>query len=296
MRIGISVLLAFFFLVNCVGPGLLTDGTSVSVGHHGRGALRHGVAMPAKGEGFVIPQIWRERKRPYATDEMVELLIRTARRVRRSHGRSSFGIADLSEKSGGPALPEHGSHQSGRDVDLIFHALDLSGRPVVPKLMLAYNAKGMAIPPKDQDPAAGPPQPGESFPPPFVPRRFDVGRTWGLVKALATDPYVPVQWIFIGRPLIQLLLDHAQKIREPAHIIEHVTRIMHQPGDASAHIDHMHVRIFCSLADRYQGCVDRGPSRWLKKTLKYTRLSWSRPNPLTADKRFQLPLQIGSLF
>jgi murein endopeptidase len=289
------VFLTSCLLASCVGPGLLTDGSSVSVGHHSRGALRHGISMPLRGEGFIIPQIWRERKRTYATDEMVQLLVRTARRVRRSHGRSSFGIADLSEKSGGPALPEHGSHHSGRDVDLIFHALNLSGRPIVPKLMIAYNAKGMAIPPKVKEPDAGPPREGEGFPPPFVPRRLDVARTWGLVKAIATDPYVPVQWIFIGRPIIRLLLAHARKIREPQYLIERIARVMHQPGDASPHIDHMHVRIYCSLADRYQGCQDRGPGRWFKKTLKYTRLSYARPGALASDKLLKLPFPIGSL-
>jgi penicillin-insensitive murein endopeptidase len=44
---------------------------------------------------------------------------------------------------------------------------------------------------------------------------------------------------------------------------------MHQPSDAQTHMDHWHLRIFCSPSDRAQGCNDRGPARWLKKDLKY---------------------------
>jgi penicillin-insensitive murein DD-endopeptidase len=45
---------------------------------------------------------------------------------------------------------------------------------------------------------------------------------------------------------------------------------MHQPSDSQSHMDHYHIRIYCSLADRRMGCIDRGPERWFKKDLKYT--------------------------
>jgi penicillin-insensitive murein endopeptidase len=89
------------------------------------------------------------------------------------------------------------------------------------------------------------------------------------VRTLVTDPQVPVQWIFIGKPIAELLIQHARKHKEPELVIERALAVMHQPSDAQSHMDHWHVRIFCAPSDRYQGCLDRGPARWLKKDLKY---------------------------
>jgi penicillin-insensitive murein endopeptidase len=45
---------------------------------------------------------------------------------------------------------------------------------------------------------------------------------------------------------------------------------MRQPPDAPPHDNHFHVRVYCSRADRFHGCEDRGPVwRHEKKTFKY---------------------------
>lgn len=268
-------------LAACVGPGLLTDGSSVSVGTHSRGLLRRGHKLPARGEGYVVPPRWLSRDRSYGTDELVSLILRAARRVERQHRNAMLGVADLSPRGGGPS-PEHLSHRSGRDVDLIYYTTDLRGKPVLPSEMLHYDESGLSRsdsaegaggiltgaaaywqrpPPTAEGPAGTPP-----------PRRLDVQRTWALVRALVTDPEVHVQWIFIGRTVARQLLAHAQRINEPAWVVERAESLMHQPGDAQAHDDHVHVRVFCPLSDRQLGCVDRGPPRWMKKSLKYSHL------------------------
>jgi len=251
----------------CIAPGMLTDGTSVSVGDHATGALRGGRRLPFRGEGYLVPKRWQDRQRNYGADELVELLARSARTVNRMQPHSLLGIADLSQRGGG-GTAEHRSHRSGRDVDLLYYSTDLDGNPVTPTEMVYFTPLGASVQPA---PVIGiqPEQrvPAEPSTPP--PTRLDVARTWTLIKVLVTDPQVSVQWIFVGQPLVQLILQHARRQNEPAYIIERATAVMHQPSDAQSHMDHWHVRIFCPTSDRYQGCSDRGPARWLKKQMKY---------------------------
>jgi len=267
----------------CIGPGLLTDGSSVSFGTTSTGALRTGTTLPLRGDGYVIPKRWRERKRNYGTDELVELLVRAARRVSYLHRGSLLGVADLSPRGGGPTL-EHRSHRSGRDVDLILYYTDLDGKPLPPDEMINFDDNGLSVQPSSlpasslpaSQPAPRAPrlatalsaasQPTDAPAVPTAPRKLDLDRNWALVRALVLDPKVSVQWIFVGRPISRLLLGHARRKREPPYIIERAATVMQH---AHAHMDHVHVRVFCAPSDRAHGCVDRGPSRWLKKEIKY---------------------------
>lgn len=268
------------FCCSCVGPGLLTDGTSISIGHHGRGLLRNSSVLPVKGEGYVIPKKWRERKRNYGTDELVQLIIRSSRRVAKAYRKSILGVADLSAKSGGLLLPEHASHQNGRDVDLIYYATDLKGNPIIPEEMITYDAQGLSItlqpketsktPTNDNSQISKPSDSTTSQQVEDTPlRKLDIPRNWAFLKAMATDPFVSVQWIFVGQPIANLLLNYAKKKKEPKDIVNRVAILLHQPGDAPAHMDHMHIRIFCPVSDRSLGCKDRGPSRSLNEFTKY---------------------------
>ena len=56
---------------------------------------------------------------------------------------------------------------------------------------------------------------------------------------------------------------HAEEIGEPPELIARARRALHQPGDSARHDDHMHVRVYCSEADRAYGCVDMGPMELL---------------------------------
>ncbi len=254
----------------CVGKGLLTDGSSVSVGTHSRGALRAAARLPLRGEGYVVPKRWAERKRNYGTDELVALIARVARKVRRRHGGGLLGVADLSPIGGGPTK-EHGSHRSGRDVDLLYYATDLRGRTVAPTAMIHYNGKGASLTPTSNPNAPSAPTSSPTSQA-LQPTKLDLARNWTMMASLVTDPETPVQWIFIGRRISRLLLAYGKRKRKSKQLIERLALVMRQPGDASPHTDHIHVRIFCDPADRYQGCVDRGPPRFLKKSLKYKRL------------------------
>jgi penicillin-insensitive murein endopeptidase len=263
-------------LAGCVGPALLTDGSSVSMGDHRSGLLRHGTPLPFRGRGFIVPERWRLRHRNYGTEELVHALMRAAYYVERRYRGATVGFADLSPAGGG-STTEHGSHTSGRDADVIFYATDLNGHPLVPREMVAYDATGLALPatlgpetqpatpPRGPGLASGPPLPDAAAAAPVVggaSQRFDVRRNWALMRALLTDPRIEVQWLFINRDLARLLLDQARRAGEPERLLERAAALMHQPGDAGLHNDHFHLRIFCPPGDRELGCRDLGPPRW----------------------------------
>ncbi len=87
---------------------------------------------------------------------------------------------------------------------------------------------------------------------------IDVPKTWLLVKELLTAPEAPVQWIFMYDPIAAQLLAYAESVHEPEVIVERARKALKQPGDSARHDDHMHVRVYCSRADRMYGCVDGG--------------------------------------
>lgn len=255
--------------LSCVGPGLLSDGSSISVGNTSTGVLRQGTTLPFSGEGYRVPKRWRDRRRNFGTDELVQLLVRAARRVHRLHRNSLLGIADIGPRGGGPT-PEHRSHRNGRDVDLLLYSTDLAGKPLAPDEMIHFDRDGLSILPTSQ-PTSAPtttPPAGTATTDSATPtqRKLDLGRNWALVKAAVTDPATPVQWIFVDRSITRLLLLHAKRRKEPTFIVERAAAVLHH---SRGHNDHMHLRVFCAPSDRALGCVDRGPSRWLKKEIKY---------------------------
>jgi penicillin-insensitive murein endopeptidase len=248
-------------LVSCAGRGLLTDGTSVSVGTFNRGLLRRGHALPLKGDGYTIPNLWRQRDARYGTDELTSAIIAAARRVRREYPGGTLGIGDLSPRGGGDSKL-HRSHENGRDADLIYYALDAKDKPIAPvDSMPRYLGPDLSA----HDPA---PTDGVTFGP-YTPRHFDVKRNWALVRALLEDPHIEVQFLFCNEKLKERMLDYAQSIGEDPDLLDRAANLLHQPGDSLPHDDHLHLRIYCSADDRPYGCVDRGPVRWWKKRYKY---------------------------
>jgi penicillin-insensitive murein DD-endopeptidase len=251
----------------CATPGYWTDYTSVSVGRTNGGRIHLPVEMPTRGPGFKVPKTWRERGNQWGTDELVEVIERAAAAVHAGEGgrsRGTLGVADLSPKRGGKTM-WHASHQSGRDVDLIFYSVDARGRPLSPPEveMVHYDGKGEPFIPKHMQ-ASGYKEPT------WAERRFDDARNWALVEALLSDRSVRVQWIFVSNKLEARLIAWAERNNRPRWVIEYARQVMKQPSSRAPHDDHFHVRLYCSRADRMLGCVDTGPI-WQheKKTYKY---------------------------
>jgi penicillin-insensitive murein endopeptidase len=148
-------------------------------------------------------------------------------------------VGDLSTRGGDGGDRFHRSHQSGRDADLLYYFRDASGKPVEPDAMHALDRDGHA---KDGSGLV-----------------LDVNRQWLLVRELLTAPEANVQWLFIYQPLAKLLIKHAEDIGEPAELVARATLALRQPGDSAPHDDHMHVRVYCTEADKADGCLDMGP-------------------------------------
>jgi penicillin-insensitive murein DD-endopeptidase len=287
------VALALMAVGGCSGP-LGLDGSSVSLGTTGDGTVRRPVELPIDGDGYTVPARWRLRHSNFGTDELVGVVVRAARAVARALPGGTAAIGDLSRRAGGASV-EHKSHQSGRDVDVFFYALDAGGRPVTPgEAMVRYGVEGQAV---RWSPAHG-------FAPPTAPvpaYRFDAARNWAFVRALLLDEDVEVQWIFIQRALSALLLRAATLAGEDPALVARAAFILHEPTDSEPHDDHMHVRLYCEPSDRQLGCADRGPVRWWKKGWKYMAPPYGRDDghgagivrALGAVRDGELPAALG---
>jgi penicillin-insensitive murein DD-endopeptidase len=223
----------------CAELGVVTDGTSVSYGRPSRGYLIDGVRLPNRGEGFTTRETWQLRGNRYGTDELVDLLKGVAKRMRTRAKDTRLVIADLSSNGGGAAHTFHRSHQTGRDVDILYYMRDAEGKPFEADAMRVFDRKLEA---KD----------GSGF-------TVDVPRTWQLVRELLTAEEANVQYIFMYQPIAQKIIEHAQSLNEDPVIIARAIRACRQPGDSAPHNDHMHVRVYCAAEDRPFGCVDIGP-------------------------------------
>ncbi|HEX3477387.1 MAG TPA: penicillin-insensitive murein endopeptidase [Kofleriaceae bacterium] len=230
-------------LAGCAELGVVSDGTSISVGKASNGYLIDGARLPDHGEGFTTRDVWRARDNRFGTDELIDLIVGVARRMHGQVPGIQIVIADLSSGGGGERYAFHRSHQSGRDADFLYYLRDATGQPFEPDAMHVFDPAGRA-------------RDGSGL-------TVDVPRTWLLVKELITAPEAPIQWIFIYEPLARRLLDHAARIGEPEALIARARRTLKQPGDSARHDDHMHVRVYCAPADRVYGCIDLGPMELL---------------------------------
>jgi penicillin-insensitive murein DD-endopeptidase len=255
-------------VAGCAGPMAVEFG-SASVGTSGEGTLRHPALLPFEGDGYAVPAPWRTRHANYGTEELVGAVVRASRAVAAEAPGGVAAVGDLSHRSGGESV-QHRSHQSGRDVDVFYYAVDGGGRPVrLGDAMLHFAPDGRALrwsPPQGTRPPARP-VPGY---------RFDARRNWAFVRALLNDPDIEVQWIFMQRNLAAALLREATIAGDDPALLARAAFVIHEPSDSEPHDDHMHVRLYCDSGDRRLGCADRGPVRWWKKMWKYMDAPYGR--------------------
>lgn len=250
-------------LSGCLGV-LAADKGSLSFGTHAKGVLLHPVAVPFEGSGYQVHLDWRPRDNRYATENVARWLSEVFRDVASTYPGSVAYLGDVSARRGG-AAPMHRSHASGRDVDVFFFACDGGGRPLrdLPA-MLRFGADGRAVRWSTAKAGRSPVQ--------AVPEaRFDAARNWALVRAMLANPTAEVQWIFIDQALAGLILAEAERRGTEPAVMMRALALLHQPTDSQPHDDHMHVRLFCDPRERWFGCSDKGPKRWLKKHWKYMR-------------------------
>lgn len=230
----------------------LEGARSTSLRNPNDGTLRNGVLLPLDAYGLRSKHARGDAAR-YGTVEVVRALLAAARRVQDELGGVGVTIHDLSYEGGGP-IPRHGSHQSGRDVDVLFYQLGPDGEPIQ-SVGAFFDPRGEGV---DFRTLADPSD--------DVQLRIDLPRTWLFVQTLIEDRNAALQRIFVAEHIRALLLDHARATGAPASTIARFEEMTCQPQ--YPHDDHFHFRFFCSAEDIEAGCRDSEPIYpWRRKEL-----------------------------
>lgn len=226
-------------------PMTLDPSASTSVGGPNTGFLSGGVPLPSD-----IPGLRSNANRPnrdgfYGTVEMVRSLVRAAAVVHAEMPGSEATVNDIGLPSGG-RIRHHSSHQSGRDVDVLFFLLDRRGRPR-PSVGVPLDTQGRGW--IFNGLANG----GDD-----VRVRLDARRTWRFIRAMLEDDEANVQRIYVVEHLRSLLLREATRSRAPMATRRRFEETTCQPGPP--HDDHLHFRLFCTPEDMRVGrCTDSAP-------------------------------------
>ncbi|WP_437574308.1 penicillin-insensitive murein endopeptidase [Sorangium sp. So ce887] len=255
-----------------------------SVGHPNEGRLEGGVRLDTSRKDIRVVPAYAHADVRWGVPALVGMIERAARGVARRFPGAVLEVGDLSRQRGGD-VHRHNSHESGRDVDLGFYALDGRGKQVHAPRFLQFNAR-----------LASTNLPGA---------RFDVPRNWLLVQHLLTDPRAHVSHIFISDPLRHALLAHAKRIGVSRALLVRAQLAMMQPTGAEPHDDHMHVRISCPRAMR-GSCIElaknapsfrtRGRMAKTAKALRTpsARAQAARPQAATATPAPERPREAGA--
>lgn len=230
-----------------------TPGPSVSLRNPNDGTLRGGVPLPLTAPGLRFnPK--NDPAARYGTQELVDALLNAARIVDAELGGLPVTINDLSYAEGGP-IPRHGSHQSGRDVDVLFYQLDQDDEPIE-SVGAFFNPAGAGVDFRElADPADD------------VRLQIDVPRTWRFVQALIEDPNADLQSIYVAEHIRTLLLRYARQSGADRTTVARFGAMTCQPE--YPHDDHFHFRFYCSLEDIAEGCRDSKPLYpWRKRALE----------------------------
>lgn len=246
---------------------------STSIRNPNDGALRGGVPLPLSSPGLRFNPS-RDPEVRYGTVEVVRALVEAAGRVHRELGGLPVTINDLSLEAGGP-IAHHKSHQSGRDVDVLFYQLGPDGNPIE-SVGAFFDTRGRGVDFRElADPSDD------------VPLTMDLPRTWLFLQALIEDDDAQIQTIYVAEHLRALLLAHARSKSVGDSTVARFEAITCQPS--YPHDDHFHFRFFCAPDDIRSGCRDSPPMYpWQKARLEAAGV---RPLPL-APKREQAVAKI----
>ena len=207
---------------------------SLSLKNASDGYLVNGVRLPLTGPHHRVLATTAAAGFHFGTAELVGAIERAAKVVAERYPSSVLLVGNMSRERGGD-IPVSVSHNSGRDADLPFYVVDARGRLVLEHGFVKFDAEGRS-----------------------GALRFDVKRNWALVKALLTDRDVQVQWLFCANSLRKLLLEHARQVGEAADLVTRAEGVLGQPGNSSEHAEHFHMRLYCALHERLQGCLNYG--------------------------------------
>ena len=104
---------------------------SISMHTASEGWLEKPAEIPANGQYHRVLGVTRARGHLFATDELIEGLLRAARIVSQRKGGAKLVIGNLSRRKGGD-ISSSVSHNSGRDADVAFFTVRPDGTPTTP--------------------------------------------------------------------------------------------------------------------------------------------------------------------
>jgi penicillin-insensitive murein endopeptidase len=216
-----------------------------SVGYANGGYLLSGVPLPESGPGFLRAKTGEDTR--WGAPALRDAIERAALEVSRElPGGAPLIVGDLSARFGGPHS-RHGSHQTGRDVDVLFYLTDVDGHPRRGSGFYAFDEQGTSVV-ANKTAANG------------AVALFDTPRNWAFVRELLLDDEAPAQWIFCADGIKARLLAYALRHERDPRALLRAAYVLHQPRDGNPHRDHFHVRIACTGHERALGCQDAGPN------------------------------------
>jgi penicillin-insensitive murein endopeptidase len=230
-------------LTACLGtPTPLAPAVSGSVGMPYNGVQTHPMELPVSGPGFTR---FRPRGAHYwANPRLIRAIEQASANVlEKAPGGAPLLVGDFSAERGGK-ITGHRSHRNGRDVDLLFFVTTPAGAPIRNPGFVPFDSDGLGF--------VNGGEPGRYL-------RLDLEREWLLVKELLFSAEIGVQFMFVSRDIEALLIDYARARGEPPELVFHAETVLLQPGDSTAHDDHVHLRIACTPDEAVTGCEGGGP-------------------------------------
>jgi penicillin-insensitive murein endopeptidase len=200
-----------------------------SIGSPNEGHLEGGVHLDVTKPYFRVVPMYTSGDVRWGLPQMMSLLDRAARTVNKRYPGSVLDVGDVSQKGGGDVLRHH-SHESGRDADIGFYAVDAKGKQLHHHGFIKFDAAGES---------------------PTIPgAHFDLPRNWLLIEQILTDPGARASHIFIAEPLRQRLLGYARTHGVARALLDRAQIVLMQPTASLPHDDHFHVRISCPATMR----------------------------------------------
>ncbi|QPB43213.1 penicillin-insensitive murein endopeptidase [Rodentibacter haemolyticus] len=198
------------------------DGKANPIGSYSNGCIIGAQALPAKGEGYQV--IRMNRNRYYGHPDMIQYLKRLGERAKAA-GLPTMLVGDIAMPGGGRFLTGHASHQMGLDADIWLRMGAMSDKDA-----LNSDGKGLLVVNRQA-------------------QRVDE-RVWNnhhatLIKLAAADPNVTR--IFVNPAIKLKLCQTASNDRGWLHKI--------RPW--FGHDSHFHVRLKCPADAAY--CEDQAP-------------------------------------
>jgi penicillin-insensitive murein endopeptidase len=230
----VGSLASLALIIASLGASLTTAHIASAKGHAKKDNARSvGAPNHGKLEGAALLHNsktlhMRKDSHSWALPQLVHALKHAADAVAAKNHGSVMLVGDLSGRTGGP-LVGHNSHQSGRDADVAFYAMNAKGKAVQLKGFVAFDGQGKA-------------KNGTAV-------LFDDARNWAMVESLIKSDS-QVRYLFITNQLKARLIAFATKKNVAKDIITRASAAMMSPEDADMHDDHVHVRIACPEASK----------------------------------------------